>query len=318
MGMRPCAWWMCWPSGWRAGYEVDGWIALWENPPLDTASPLERNAHMTTVYDTAQLRPPALEELFETFRYRHLIVQFVRRDIITRYKRSFLGIAWSMLNPLGTMIVMTIVFSSVFSRGDSAAYPVFLLSGLLAWNFFSNSVNLIMNNMVWGSNLLTRIYVPRSAFAVASLGTGFVHLGLEVIPLVVVMLFVRVPIRWTMLFLPVPSILIMFFTLGLGLILSVIAIYFADIREMFSVILRAWLYLTPIIYPEEMLSGSRFAWLLQINPLTHLIELFRIPILEGRIPTMAEMLPGIIIALATLIFGWVFFARQADEFAYRI
>lgn len=273
---------------------------------------------MAPIYDTAQLRPPALEELFETFRYRHLIVQFVRRDIITRYKRSFLGIAWSMLNPLGTMIVMTIVFSSVFSRGAGAAYPVYLLSGLLAWNFFSNSVNLIMNNMVWGSNLLTRIYVPRSAFAVASLGTGFVHLGLEVVPLLVVMLFVRLPISWSLLFLPIPSILIMFFTLGLGLILSVIAIYFADIREMFSVILRAWLYLTPIIYPQEMLAGSRFYWLLQINPLTHLIKLFRIPILEGRIPTLAEMLPGTIIALVTLVFGWVFFARQADEFAYRI
>ena len=268
------------------------------------------------VYDTAKLRNPAIEEIFEVFRYRHLILQIIRRDVITRYKRSILGIAWSMLSPLGMMIVMTVVFSTVFGRDPG--YRAYLLSGLLAWSFFSESTNLIMGKLVWGSGLFKRIYVPLTAFAISAVGTGMVNLVLAILPLLLVMVFVNVPLTTALFFLPVPILLLLLFSLGLGLLISVLAMYFPDVREMYKVALRAWMYLTPIIYPETLLSDNGYGWLLTINPMRYLINIFRFPVQEGRIPTMEEFLPGFLIAVGVFAVGWIFFSRHSDEFAYRV
>ena len=127
-------------------------------------------AESIPVYDSARRRIPALEELQEILRYRNLLVQLVRRDILTRYKRSVLGVTWTMLNPLGTMLVMTIVFSRAFST--TQGYSAYVLSGLLAWNFFSQTTNAATLHLVWGGDLLKRIYVPRTAFAISATGTG--------------------------------------------------------------------------------------------------------------------------------------------------
>src|SRR5512138_2738239 len=111
----------------------------------------------TVIYDSAAASNPALEELNEIWNYRNLIYQLTRRDILTRYKRSFLGVAWTMLNPLGMMLILSVVFSQVF--GQSATYPAYVLTGLMAWNFFSQTTTLSMNSLVWGGGLLQRIYV---------------------------------------------------------------------------------------------------------------------------------------------------------------
>lgn len=115
---------------------------------------------MTTkpYYDSAEQRVPALEELREVRRYKYLLLQLTRRDILARYKRSVLGVAWTMLNPLGMMLVMTIVFSQLFKSVES--YPAYVLGGLIAWNFFSQGTNAAMVGVVWGGNLIQRIYVP--------------------------------------------------------------------------------------------------------------------------------------------------------------
>src|SRR5512140_3590826 len=123
------------------------------------------------VYDSAELIPHALQELKEAFSYRYLLFQLVRRDLLTRYKRSLLGVAWTMLNPLGMMLVLTLAFSSIL-RFNVPGYATFVLSGLIAWTFFSQTTTAAMVNLVWGGGLLKRIYLPRSAFALAAMGTG--------------------------------------------------------------------------------------------------------------------------------------------------
>lgn len=276
---------------------------------------MERAA-TTPIYDTAKLRPAFIQEILEAYRYRHLISQLIRRNILTRYKRSYLGVAWSMLNPLGMMIVMVVVFSTVFGRDLN--YRVYLLSGLLAWNFFSEASSSIINNMVWGSSLLHRIYVPRTSFAIASVGTGLVNLLLALVPLLGLMLWVDVPVRPAILFTPVPALLLLMFTLGLGLMLSIGAMYFADIREMFKVVQRAWMYLTPIIYPERLLTDNGYQWLLNLNPIYYLIRVFRAPFQFGVLPTWEEFWPALLIAVTTFILGWLVFTRYADEFTYRV
>ena len=268
-------------------------------------------------YDSSKKRSTALEELQEILRYRNLVMQFVRRDILTRYKRSVLGIAWTMLTPLGTMLVLTIVFSRAFGVHEKG-YAAYILSGLMAWTFFSQTTHAASVHLVWGGSLLNRIYVPRTVFAVSATGTGLVNLTISLIPLVLVTLLVGLPINLSALLIPIPMLFLAMFSLGLGLVISAIAIYFADVTEMYQVILTAWLYLSPVIWTEEQLPANWAPLIIRLNPMYYLINLFRIPIYEGRVPTLSEFGIAGGIALITLIFGWWFFAKRADEFAYRV
>ncbi len=235
----------------------------------------------TPVYDSARLQAPVLAELREIFQYRELLAKLVSRNIKTRYKRSVLGIAWTMLNPLMMMIVMTLVFSSIF-RTNLEHYPVYLLSGLVFWNFFAQTTSSAMNELVWGGSLMTRIYLPRSIFAFTALGTGLVNMVLSLFPLLLIMLITGAPIRLSLFYLPSAIILMAMFALGVGLFLSTLGVYFTDVLEMYQIVLMAWMYFTPIIYPMEIIPAG-YAWVFRLNPLYHLLEVFRQPICIGQI-----------------------------------
>jgi len=271
----------------------------------------------TYVYDSARRGPPPLDELREVMRYRTLVYQFVRRDVVTRYKRSFLGVAWTMLNPLGMMLVLTVVFSQFF-KSNTPYYPAYVLSGFLVWNFFSQTTTMAISSIVWGGGLFKRIYMPRAIFALSSMGTGLVNLVLALVPLILIMLVTGTPIRWTVIFLPIPVILLVLFSLGVGLILSTTAVYFPDVAEMYQIVLAAWMYLTPIIYPSSMLPDNLRFWLELLNPMYRIVHLFRLPIYDGRLPTWGEFWPTLVTTLVVLIVGWIFFTNKSDEFAYRV
>ena len=268
------------------------------------------------VYDAKNKSAKPLEELRQAYNYRYLISQLLRRDIVTRYKRSFLGIGWTMLNPLGTMIVLSIAFSQVFKMTEG--YPAYVLSGLMAWNFFSQTTYASMVNLVWGGGLLKRIYMPRTSFALAAIGTGMVNTLLTIIPMIIVMLVLGVPVKSTIFFTPIPLLLLALFSLGFGLILSTLAVYFPDVAEMYQIVLTAWMYLTPVIYPEEILPENILFIISTFNPMYSLMKLFRIPIFYGRLPTFEEFLLPALIALVVFIIGWLFFTYRSDEFAYKI
>lgn len=267
------------------------------------------------VYDSSLRGFPALYELRELLRYKNLVYQTIRRNIVTRYKRSVLGIAWTMLNPLGTTIVLAIVFSRVF--GSTPGYAAYVLSGLIAWTFFAQTTSDSMSNLIWGGGLLKRIYIPRTVFAVSSIGTGLVNLGLSLIPLLIVLLVLDIPMNWSALLVPIPVLFLAMFSLGVGLFLSSVAINFTDVAEMYNILLTAWMYLSPIIYTEEWLPPE-FVWIIRLNPMYYLINLFRAPVYEGRLPSLTELLLSGSIALIALLVGWLYFSHKADEFAYRV
>ena len=267
-------------------------------------------------YDSAAHISPALEEFREVHRYRYLVGQLIRRDILSRYKRSVLGVAWTMLNPLGMMIILSIVFSQLFQMIES--YPAYLLSGLIAWNFFSQGTNAAMSGLVWGGSLLHRIYIPRTVFGISAIGTALVNLLIALVPLVAVMLFTHAKIHISILFMPVSILILCGFALGFGLILSTLAVYFPDVSEMYQIVLTAWMYLTPIIYPEEIIPAVLLPIIQKANPMYSLITLFRLPIYDGRFPTLAEILPALLWSAGTLVIGWIFFNSKSDEFAYRV
>lgn len=269
----------------------------------------------TMIYDSAKRGSAALEELRGIYQYRDLVYQLVRRDIVARYKRSVLGIAWTMLQPLGMMIIMTIVFSSLFNTIDG--YPVYVLSGLIAWTFFSQTTTAAIHQVVWGGALFRRIYLPHTSFAVSAIGTGVVNLALSLVPLLAIVLVTGRSLHWSLLFLPVSILLLAAFALGVGLILSTMAVYFPDVMEMYQIILVAWMYLTPIIYPEDILPDAYQFWITHLNPMYYMVEIFRKPIYEGLFPTLSEVAITSAIALVTLTIGWFFFSKKADEFAYQ-
>lgn len=268
------------------------------------------------VYDTATLRDPALEELFQLWRYRDLLQLLVVNRIKTRYKRSVLGVVWTLLNPLLNTLVLSLVFSQIF-RFNVPNYAIYILSGLLFWNFFAQSTLDAMDTLVWGSSLLKRIYIPRTIFAVAVVGNGLVNYLLALIPLGIIMLVLRHPFTLNLLALPLAILILAMFTLGMGLLLSTLAVFFVDLVYIFNVLLLVWFYLTPIIYPLSIIP-ERFLPLFRLNPLLHLLQLFRLLIYEGTMPSPTLWGATFLLALITFGAGWLIFTRKVDEFAYRI
>jgi len=267
-------------------------------------------------YDSEKRGHLAIEEFKILFKYKDLIVQLVRRDLVSRYKRSALGIAWTMLNPLGTMLIMTVVFSRVF--GQVKSYPAYILTGLVVWNFFSQTTVHCMDSTLWGSDLFGKIFLPRTAFIVSSIGTGIVNILISLVPLFSIMLITNVSIRLTVLLFPVVLLLLAIFSLGVGLLLSAYSVFFPDIAEMYTIILMAWMYLSPVIVPEDVLGKIANGLILKINPLYYFIKLFRSILYEGQLPSISLVVTAAAISLTVFIIGWLVFTKKSDEFAYHV
>jgi ABC-type polysaccharide/polyol phosphate export permease len=270
----------------------------------------------TLYYDSSKKRIPLIDEFKELVRYRELLHLLIANSIKTRYKRSTLGVIWTMLNPLLYMSVMVVAFSHLF-RFQVANYPVYLLSGLIAWNFFSQTTTQAMNSLIWGGALLKKIYLPRTIFAVAAVGNGIINLLVACIPLILIMLFTHQTIYVTWWFLPIAILILSAVSLGVALIISMIAVFFADIVELYQILLQALFYLTPIMYPENILPAKLQNYLV-LNPVYDVVRVFRTPIYEGHLPSLFSLSAALIAALLVLLFGWWFFTRKADQIAYRI
>jgi len=268
------------------------------------------------IRDTAQSKPAALEELYELFRYRNLVIQMVRRDVVTRYKRSVLGVAWTMLSPLGMMVILSIVLSQLMPTVPG--YPAYILSGLVAWNFFSQSTTIAMEYLIDGGKLLRLIYLPPSAFVITGVGTGLVNLILSLAPLLIVTVAIGLPLRWSLLVLPLSILILACFSLGVALIVSTLAVYFRDTSAMYQLILTGLMYLSPVFWPVNLLNPTFRFWLSLLNPMYVLVRIFRMPIYDGTVPGWGELLPAAGLALLVLLLGWTIFSKKSDEFAYRI
>ncbi len=267
------------------------------------------------VYDSSRLRLPLVEDIVELLRYRDLLFNLVRRDLTVRYKRSSLGLLWTMLNPLLTMVVMTIVFSYFF-RFNVERYPVYVLSGMVVWIFFSQSTSQAMHALVWGGGLSNKIFVPKAAFVVSAVLGGLINLFLALVPLALIMLVLGQPLSPSVLFLPVSILIVLLFALGVGLIVAALAVFFADMIDLYQFILSVLMYLTPIYYPSSIVPPG-FSFLLRLNPIYYFVEIFRLPIYQGILPEPYLLLPAMLISMRTLLVGWWFFTSKSDEFAYR-
>lgn len=258
-------------------------------------------------------------------RYRFFLVDLVSRDIKTKYRRSVLGVLWSVLNPLLMMCVLTAVFSRVLRVGVDdlgyyGGYPLFYLTGYVIFNFISEATNFSLVSILHSSGLIKKVYIPKYIFPLEKCCYAFVNMCLSFIAFILVFLFFLIkgdiPISaslFTMLLAVVPMIYMFVFAFGLGLLVSAAAVFFRDVLHLWSVFLSLWMYASPIIYPLETLPD----WLvnlLRINPLTYYIDYFRCVLIKGQLPTLEQNLMCILFALAALAVGLLTFRKRQDKF----
>ena len=266
------------------------------------------------LYDSSRRPPRVIEEGRALWAYRNLVVEMAIRDIKIRYKRSVLGVFWTMLAPLLNMVALTLVFSSLLKQ-QIANYPVYFLAGSLFWTFFSQTTSAAASQTLDANEMTKRIYIPRSVFVVSALAVGLVNLALSIIPMLLILLVMGFPLHRTWLFLPVGVVLLSLFSAGMGFFLFTLASRFSDVREMYLVLVQTWFFLTPIVYHPSIVP-PRFRFSLWLNPMYYLIQTTRRPIYDGLLPEPKFLILSVAISLAVLLAGWIYFCRHADQYAF--
>ena len=239
--------------------------------------------------------------------------ELVSRDIKLKYRRSFLGYIWSILNPLLIMIVMTVVFSAMFKR-NIQNYPVYLLIGRMSFDFLTSSTNGAMRSVTGNASLLKKTYVPKYIFTVAKVVSCLVDTVFSLGALLIVMIATRSPFHWQIIMVPMVIIQMFVFSLGLGFVLATLNVFFRDIQYIYKAITTAWMYLTPIFYPIENLPRTLQLVIKAVNPMYYYVAQFRDMVLYGRVPGPRIFFGGWIIAVLVLLFGTWVFQRSKDRF----
>jgi ABC-type polysaccharide/polyol phosphate export permease len=255
--------------------------------------------------------PPFVTSLL---RYRDLVAYLVVRELTVRYKRSAIGFLWTMLQPLLTMMVLFAVFSSMF-RFNIRNYPVYALTGIMFWNFFSQSIISSMTSLGSNAGLIQKVPVPKAVFPVATVIAGVVNLLLALVPVFIVMAVTRHPFTFALAFLPVSILIAGLFTLGAGLLLSPLAVFFSDIVEIVRVLLTLFFYLTPCFYPISIVP-PRFELLVRYSPFRSVLEVFRDPIYLHKVPPVTHLALAVSVTVVALVVGIVVFRRTSARIDY--
>ena len=245
-------------------------------------------------------------------RYAFLIKQLVSRDFKTKYKRSVLGMAWSFLNPLLTMSVQYIVFSTLF-KSDIPNYPVYLLSGIVFMNFFNEAVSMGMTSITGNASLIKKVYMPKYIYPVSRILSSLVNFALAILPLFLVMIFTGTSFRPSLLLLVFDILCLLGFVTGMGLLLTTAMTFFQDTQFLWGVVSLMWMYLTPVFYPESIIP-AKLLTLYHMNPMYQYITFARICIIDGVSPEPMAYLWCIVSSLVVLALGIITFKKNQDKF----
>lgn len=255
----------------------------------------------------------AIRERFKVFlKYKTLLYDLVARDIKVRYRRSVLGLLWTVLNPLLMMIVITVVFSTLFKQ-NIENFPIYYLSGSLIFSFNSETTSNALYAIIGNSALMKKVYVPKYLFPMAKTVSGLVNLGFSAVAMFIVMIVLRVEFKPTLLLLPLAVFYVFMFSLGLGLMLSAVTVFFRDIAHFYGVLVLAWTYLTPIFYPETILPAPIMKLML-FNPMYHYVSFSRSLVIYGQFPSMKENLVCFLMGVIMLLIGIRVFYKRQDRF----
>ncbi len=245
-------------------------------------------------------------------KFRPLLSELITRDIKNKYRKSILGVFWTILNPLFMMIVLSVVFSNLF-KFDIEYFPVYLLSGQLIFNFFSESTTNAMGAIIANGPLIKKIYVPKYVFVLSRIFSSSINLLASFTALIFVMLAMRVELHYTILLVPIPLFFVIGFSLGVGLLLAALTVKFRDIMHLYSVFVTALMYLTPVIYPMSILPE----WLEKVvllNPLTNILIMFRDVMMNNTLPSILSMVIAFAEVIVVMVLGLYVFYKRQDTF----
>ncbi len=251
-----------------------------------------------------------------TYRYRELIWALAMKELKIRYKRSVLGFLWALLNPALLMLVLTFVFSHIMVIAVPH-YAVFLLSVLLPWTFFSQSLSYAVESIVGNGDLIKKVAIAKAVFPVAAVLSNMINLLLSMIPLAVVVLVTGAPFYWTWLYLPVPLLALTIFTLGGTFFFATANVYYRDVAHILQILLQAWFYFTPIIYKETFFP-AKYRWTFKLNPVVYVMHGFRLSVYDGMLPEFRSIFASFVCAFASLIIGFMIFRRRQDDFVFYV
>lgn len=292
------------------------------HPPATIVSPFARGLNGIRAGKTCHPGAAGIENtpMLEVLNYRDLVLALVARELKVRYRRSAIGFVWTMLQPLLMMLVLRTVFSTLFQAKSTEVpfnYAVFVLAGLLFWNFFSQSIVSSMNSLRGNAQLLQKLPVPKVVFPLATILSGLVNLLLALVPLFLILLLTGHPLRPSLFFLPVSILLVALFTLGAGLLLAPLAVFFSDVIELVGMLLMLLMYLTPVIYPKDIVP-EQWRWIVRYNPVRSILEVFRDPIYQGEIPPLSHVAVAVVIAVIALVVGGLVFSRTSDRIPFYV
>lgn len=253
------------------------------------------------------------QRLQSLWQYKDLLKLLVKKSVKLKYRRSFLGYIWSILNPLLIMLVMTVVFSSMFNK-DISNYPVYLICGRLLFDFMKTSTHHSIFSITGNAALFKKRYVPKYLFTLARITSDLVDLVFSLGAMALVIILTHHRLTWYTLFFPFVLLQLYIFCIGLGLFLAQANVFFRDTQFIFNAVTTAWMYLTPIFYPIESLSDKLIWFVKHCNPMYFYIGQFRDLVYYGRMPGHLIILAGCGAAIVMLLVGVWSFMRSKDKF----
>ncbi len=248
----------------------------------------------------------------EVKRYRYLIERLVSRDFNTKYRQSILGVLWSFLNPLLTMLVYYIVFSTLF-KSNIPNFPVYLLTGIVMFNFFSEATSMCLESITCNASLITKVYVPKYIYPLSRVMSSLVNLVISLIPLLIVTLITGLRFTKSLLLLPIPILCEATFALGVGMILATSNVFFRDTKFLWSVLIMMWNFLTPVFYPESIIP-AKLITLYHMNPLYQFVYFLRCVLIDNVTPQPITYLYCILSAIIPLLLGLYVFRKHQNRF----
>lgn len=250
-----------------------------------------------------------------------IIKELVSKDFKLKYRRSILGVLWSVLNPLLMMVVMTIVFSNFLRFGTSGnvtpqTYPLYLILGNITFSLMSDATTQGMTSIISAASLLKKVKIEKTVFPIQKVLFAVVNFGFSLIAVAVVMIFLRIPLTWHAVYVPLFLLYLVIFCIGLSLLLSSLAVFFRDVIHLWSVVTLAWMYLTPIfwVFTTDFIQDALLQKVIFYNPMYQYINYFRVCILDGQTPSLGHNLICLGFALIMLLIGWLVFKKQEHKF----
>jgi lipopolysaccharide transport system permease protein len=266
---------------------------------------------------TSRLGQDCREMVQEQIQYRGLLYRVTARDLLLRYKQTVMGFGWAIFMPLLNTLIFSVIFTRVAPIHTDVPYPVFAYCGFWAWNLTASSLKFAVNSLTSNTNLVTKVYFPREVLPVSAVIVSLVDFAVAGAVLVVFMVYYRIPVGLSIVSLPLVILIQLIFTTAIALLLAMWNLFFRDIKYLFEVVIVVWMFATSVVYPATLVGG-RLGTVLQLNPMTPIIEAYRAILLRAEWPAMGPMAAVGAFSTLLLMWAWLVFHRAEFKFAENV